>query len=243
MTSGDDLQAIEEDFARFLGSIRIKLAGDAASEAREASEEEKTALLEQLMRKIDEAASVNREREKELEKAASAARAREPVADVEVRFDKAVATAGLEDKRDVLRQIVLSTVSLTEIDVAEAYKTWLSSIGGGPDLPEGMDWPRDASGLYLNFWLRSISPTCRSVPKPCLRQDCSPFSPARITAIGVSNTRRPPPRCLPMPCRTVHWTPRNLHLEWWSGIQTGNNSWRTGAEWTDFRPRPTKKDA
>ncbi|HLP69389.1 MAG TPA: DUF1963 domain-containing protein [Rhizobium sp.] len=151
MTSGADLQAIEADFARLLTSIRIKLAGGAASKAREAAEEKKTALLEQLKKKMDEAAAVNREREKELEKAASAARAREPVADVEVRFDKAVAEAGLKGKQDVLRQLVMPTVSLTEIDEAEAGKIGLSRIGGGPDLPEGMDWPRNASGFYLNF--------------------------------------------------------------------------------------------
>ncbi|MHC1548778.1 DUF1963 domain-containing protein [Phyllobacterium sp. K27] len=151
MTSGADFPAVEADFTRLLGSIRIKLAGVAASKAREVGEDQKTALLEQMKKKIDEAAAGNREREREREKAARSARAREPVADVEVRFDKAVAASGLQDKRDVLRQIVLPTVSLTELDVVEADKTGLSRIGGGPDLPEKMDWPRDASGFYLNF--------------------------------------------------------------------------------------------
>ncbi|MBB5863278.1 DUF1963 domain-containing protein [Xanthomonas sp. 3058] len=151
MTSDADLAAIEADFERLLGSIQVKLDGAAASGARMAGDEQKDAVLSQVKKALDAAAVVQLERENALAKATGDARARAPVADIETRFEKAVAMLGLDDKRELLRQIVVPTVSLTEIDVADKNAIGLSRIGGGPDLPEGMDWPRDASGFHLNF--------------------------------------------------------------------------------------------
>ncbi|CAM4199228.1 DUF1963 domain-containing protein [Bordetella tumbae] len=151
MASDIDLPLIETDFIRLLGSIQIKLTGDAANTARETAELEKAAMFDRMKKNMDELSAINRTQQKAFEQAAKAARAKAPVADIEMRFDKAVAAAGLTDKRDALRQIVMPTLSLTEVDVAVPGETGRSRIGGGPDLPANMDWPRDASGFYLNF--------------------------------------------------------------------------------------------
>src|SRR5690606_34525368 len=78
MASGDDLAMIETDFARLLGSIRIKAAGEADTNA----------LLQQLSRRMEE----ERARREEQDEAEKAARATAPVEDVETRFDKAMAS-------------------------------------------------------------------------------------------------------------------------------------------------------
>jgi len=151
MASGADLREIEADFARMLDSIQVRLAGEAAGKARETGGKEQAAMLARLKKKIDEAAVAYGKREQALEDAARAARARAPAPDVEARFDEAVAAAGLRDKREILRKIMLPAVGLTEAGPAAAGKIGASRIGGGPDLPRDMAWPRDASGFYLNF--------------------------------------------------------------------------------------------
>ncbi|MCC4621554.1 DUF1963 domain-containing protein [Xanthomonas cassavae CFBP 4642] len=73
------------------------------------------------------------------------------MADVQTRFDAAIATLGLDGKREILRRIVAPSVSLTELGVADSDMIGISRVGGAPDLAEGQGWPRDASGFYLNF--------------------------------------------------------------------------------------------
>lgn len=147
MASADDLLTIEADFTRLLNSISIKLGGDAAKKSRESDEANMDALIQQLRAKMEQESAGREERER----AAKAAQVKAPVEDIETRFDKAIASAGLTGKRDVLRKIAVPTLSLTEISEAGAGQTGVSRVGGGPDLPEGIDWPRDDSGFYLNF--------------------------------------------------------------------------------------------
>ncbi|MGH7006289.1 MAG: DUF1963 domain-containing protein, partial [Alphaproteobacteria bacterium] len=128
------------DFARLLGSLRVKVAGGAASKAREGNEAETEALIGRLRAKMERAGHE-----------ATPARVEAPVENIEVRFDKAIASAGLADKRDVLRRIAMPTLSLTEMGEAEAGRPGVSRVGGGPDLPEDGEWPRDDSGFHLNF--------------------------------------------------------------------------------------------
>lgn len=143
MAGDGDLPVIEQDFVRMLGSIHVELMGDAAQKAHEAGEEDMKGLFERLRRKMEQAGA-NQE-------AARTAGAAVSVEDVETRFDRAVASVGLDDKRDILRKIAMPTLSLTESGEAEDGALGISRIGGGPDLPEGMDWPRDLSGFHLNF--------------------------------------------------------------------------------------------
>lgn len=151
MTSADDLAVITADFERLLGSISIKLAGEAAQQSQDAADQQTTAQLEKLKKTIDAAAETHRKQEEEREEVQKFARPKAHSADIEARFNQVLAAVGLEDKRGTLREIVMPTLSLTENNVAPSGKTGLSRIGGGPDLAQGMDWPRDESGFYLNF--------------------------------------------------------------------------------------------
>ncbi|MCD0257590.1 DUF1963 domain-containing protein [Xanthomonas melonis] len=151
MTSEADLAAIEADFMRVLGSLQVKLQGDAASQERTASDAEQAAVLSEIRDAMDRAAEAQSTREQALARTIDATSPHTSVADVQTRFDAAIAMHGLDGKREILRQIVVPSVSLTERDVAETDVVGISRIGGGPDLAQGQDWPRDASGLYLNF--------------------------------------------------------------------------------------------
>ncbi|PPU60761.1 hypothetical protein XcodCFBP4690_16910 [Xanthomonas codiaei] len=151
MTSEVDRAAVEADFLRLLGSIQVKLEGIAAGKEQLASDAEQAAALSQIKHAMDTAAQAQQAREKAVARAADATRLHAPVADVQARFDAVVTMLGLDDKREFLRQIVLPAVSLTELGVADANSIGISRVGGGPDLAAGQDWPRDASGFYLNF--------------------------------------------------------------------------------------------
>ncbi|WP_228330697.1 DUF1963 domain-containing protein [Xanthomonas campestris] len=151
MTSESDRAAIEADFLRLLGSIQVKLEGAAASQEQAASDAEQAAVLSGIKHAIDTAAQAQQAREKAVTRAADATRLHAPVADVQTRFDAAIAMLGLDGKREILHGIVLPSVSLTERGIAQTNRIGISRIGGGPDLAAGQDWPRDASGLYLNF--------------------------------------------------------------------------------------------
>ncbi len=151
MASGPDLKDIEADFERLLGSLRLKLDGEAAKSAQIAAQAEMTAVFEGLKENIDRVSAMSIQQSQEERHTERAMAAAAPVADIEERFDAAVADAGLQDKRDGLRKIVLPTVAMIERDAADPTMTGLSRVGGGPDLPAEADWPRDESGLYLNF--------------------------------------------------------------------------------------------
>lgn len=70
--------------------------------------------------------------------------------DLEARFSQALEAAGFGDKHEALRAAVKPSVALAEKGSATG-STGTSRVGGGPDLPEGIEWPRDASGFHLNF--------------------------------------------------------------------------------------------
>lgn len=151
MASGPDLAAIEADFIRLLGSVRIKLEGDAAEAAMAAAEAEKSAVLEKLKGDMERASEIRNKQAEEERSIERAAKAKAPLADIEERFDMAVAEAGHEDKRDALRRIAMPTVAMIELDIADTSITGQSRVGGGPDLPVELEWPRDDDGLHLNF--------------------------------------------------------------------------------------------
>jgi hypothetical protein len=151
MVSEPELAEIETDFVRLLGSIRLKLEGNAANEARAAAEAERAAVLDKLKDNMERVSAIRIQQSQEERRVEQAAAAKAPVADIEERFNAAVARTRLEDKRDALRLIVMPTVSMIESDVAGANIVGLSRIGGGPDLPADMDWPRNDNGFHLNF--------------------------------------------------------------------------------------------
>ncbi|NTE86597.1 DUF1963 domain-containing protein [Agrobacterium rubi] len=151
MVSAPELIEIEADFERLLGSIRLKLEGNAANEARAVGEAERAAVLERLMDNMERVSAIRIQQSQEERRIENAAAAKAPVASIEERFDEAVADAGLEDKRDALRLIVMPTVAMVECDAADGNVSGQSRIGGGPDLPADMDWPRNDNGFHLNY--------------------------------------------------------------------------------------------
>lgn len=151
MASKPDLAEIERDFTRLLGSIRAKLEGAAAEMAKAAADAEKSAVLEQLKDNMERVSATRIAQSEEERRVERLTNAQAPLADIEQRFDDAVAEAGLEDKRDALRRIVMPTVSMTELDIADPTLVGLSRIGGGPDLAVGQEWPRNDNGFHLNF--------------------------------------------------------------------------------------------
>lgn len=72
-------------------------------------------------------------------------------AGIEAKFNSALAAAGLTDKAAALRAVAGPAVSLTEQAGADAARPGASRVGGGPDLPGGMEWPRNDNGFHLNF--------------------------------------------------------------------------------------------
>ncbi|UHS61718.1 DUF1963 domain-containing protein [Agrobacterium vaccinii] len=151
MVSAPDLIEIEADFERLLGSIRLTLEGNAANEARAAAEAETVVVLERLKDDMERVSAIRIEQSHEERRVEKAAAAKAPVASIEERFNDAVVDAGFEDKRDALRLIVMPTVAMVERDAADCKIAGLSRIGGGPDLPADVDWPRDDNGLHLNY--------------------------------------------------------------------------------------------
>lgn len=151
MVSEPELAQIETDFERVLESIRLKLEGNAANGARAVAEAEQAAVLERLKDNMERVSAIRIQQSQEERRVEKAAAAKAPVVSIEERFNDAVADAGLEDKRDALRLIVLPTVAMVERDAADGNVTGLSRIGGSPDLPANVDWPRDDNGLHLNY--------------------------------------------------------------------------------------------
>ncbi|WP_416409265.1 DUF1963 domain-containing protein [Agrobacterium rosae] len=151
MVSAPELVEIENDFERLLGSIRLKLEGNAVNGARAVAESERAAVLERLKDNMERVSAIRIQQNHEERRFENAAAAKAPVSSIEERFNEAVTDAGLQEKRDALRQIVMPTVAMVECDTADANIAGLSRIGGGPDLPTDVDWPRDDNGLHLNY--------------------------------------------------------------------------------------------
>ncbi|MBB6024934.1 hypothetical protein HNR77_006080 [Paenibacillus sp. JGP012] len=71
--------------------------------------------------------------------------------DVQERFELALSHTGLQEHADTLRAIAHAGFTLVEAGTAPANLLGATRIGGGPDLPEGVDWPRNHEGLHYNF--------------------------------------------------------------------------------------------
>lgn len=151
MASAPELVEIETDFERLLGSIRLKLEGNEVNEARAVAEAERAAVFERLKDNMERVSAIRIQQSHEERRIENAAAAKAPVASIEERFNEAITDAGLQDKRDALRQIIMPTVAMVECDAADGNIAGLSRIGGGPDLPADVDWPRDDNGLHLNY--------------------------------------------------------------------------------------------
>ncbi|MBY0203044.1 DUF1963 domain-containing protein [Paenibacillus cucumis (ex Kampfer et al. 2016)] len=70
---------------------------------------------------------------------------------VEELFQHALTQTGLQKHSDELRAIAQSAFTLIEAGSAPAELCAITRIGGGPDLPEGVAWPRNEDGLHYNF--------------------------------------------------------------------------------------------
>lgn len=151
MVSEPELAEIETDFKRLLESLHLKLKGNAANEVRAAAEAETAAVVEKLKDSMEKVSAIRIQQSQEERRLKNAAAVMAPVAGIEERFNAAVADAGLQDKREALRLIVMPTVAMVESNAADPEITGLSRIGGGPDLPADTDWPRDDNGLHLNY--------------------------------------------------------------------------------------------
>ncbi|MCF1505548.1 DUF1963 domain-containing protein [Afifella sp. H1R] len=146
MCDGQDLPAVESEFLRVLQSMRLKVEGESAHAARAEARAEMDDLLTRAMERSR--AAVQRQTARP---AGPGEKPAPPVRDVETRFDEAVQSAGLGDRREALRRIALPTLVLTEAGESNGEGLGQSRVGGGPDLAEASAWPRDRSGFHLNF--------------------------------------------------------------------------------------------
>ena len=147
MCTKKDLKRIEAALEATLASIEILAQGEAAIAARNAGDDDIAALVTAARKRMDEVSAANQAAEAERRRTAPP----EPVADIETRFKAALKEAGLSRKAKALRKLASPSLSLTELRQDDESEHGRSRIGGGPDLPEGTEWPRDASGLHYNF--------------------------------------------------------------------------------------------
>ncbi|PYE48420.1 uncharacterized protein DUF1963 [Paenibacillus barcinonensis] len=70
---------------------------------------------------------------------------------VQERFQLALTHTRLQEHEDTLHTIAYAGFALIEAGPVPASLQPATRIGGGPDLPEGVDWPRNHSGLHYNF--------------------------------------------------------------------------------------------
>ena len=157
-----DLPRVQAELDMVLQSIDVKFTGEQAAEIRAKARDEMTAIYARMA----EQARVNLDRVDIAEPVA--ARVAPPVKDVEDTFDRAVAFAGVTDKREALRRIAMPTLTLIEAGESDRALLGRSRVGGGPDLPKGVEWPRDRSGFHLNFLaqieLADLPDRCEDLP-------------------------------------------------------------------------------
>lgn len=136
MCSDDDLAMVEAALEQALASvIWLKADADAARAASQALFDATLAAA----RKAMDAIAVTPEDET----------ADQAQGDEEENFTAVLAEHDLADRRAELR--ALATPAIILMESANAMPVGGSRIGGGPDLPLGMAWPRDPSGFHLNF--------------------------------------------------------------------------------------------
>ena len=133
---------VEAAFLTMLASLDFRITKDGAAQALAKGDAALSAAVGKAGAAMDEAA------EEAARLAAEAAWADVP--DVETRFAAAIAASGQEENRDALRALARPCVDLFEAGAPEPDAIGQSRIGGDPDLAEGLDWPRDGSGLHLN---------------------------------------------------------------------------------------------
>ncbi|GLK55633.1 hypothetical protein JOD31_000552 [Methylopila capsulata] len=147
MCTNDDLPEVAAAFLRMLESFVVTATGTAATAARQAGDEEVDAMLQAAMARLDAAAkAVSAEA-----KASTDAGVAPPAADVETRFAAALRSAGLAALHGRVRPLATPALLLIEDGPDDPGATGLTRVGGGPDLAEDAIWPRDESGLHLNF--------------------------------------------------------------------------------------------
>ncbi|MBP0614118.1 DUF1963 domain-containing protein [Jiella mangrovi] len=162
MAGDQDLPLVQAELDRALHSITVKVTGERAVEVRAKARDEMNAVYARMA----EQARADRER---IDAGGSVtAKVAPPAKDVEATFDTAVAFAGVTDKREALRRIAMPTLTLIEAGRSDPDLVGRSRVGGGPDLPEGAEWPRDASGFHLNFLaqidLTDLPDLCEDLP-------------------------------------------------------------------------------
>lgn len=62
-----------------------------------------------------------------------------------------LAEIGLTDRLEALASFFAPTVLIREAGAENAVNVGVTKMGGGPDLPEGVDWPREPAGFHYNF--------------------------------------------------------------------------------------------
>lgn len=145
MADGQGLPSVQAEFERVLTSIRVKATGQQVSKARAKAESEVDGIFARMQ---ERAAALARERRAD---EPVVARVAPPVKDIEATFDAVAASAGVADRREALRRIALPALTLTEAGGSDLERLGQSRVGGGPDLPEGVECLRDRSGFHLNF--------------------------------------------------------------------------------------------
>ncbi|MFC3695283.1 DUF1963 domain-containing protein [Chenggangzhangella methanolivorans] len=134
---------VEAALLAMLGSLEFTVEAPGAAQALAEGDAALSALAGKAGAAMDKAA------EEAARLAAEAAWAEVP--DVEARFAAAIAACRQEPRRDALRALARPCVDLFEAGAPEPGAIGESRISGDPDLGEGIDWPRDSSGLHLNF--------------------------------------------------------------------------------------------
>ncbi len=171
----------------------------------------KAAMLEKLKVNMERMSAINEQQSREEHHTERAKRSGEPVASIEERFDEAVAEAGLQDKRDALRLIVMPTVAMVECDAADGDITGLSRIGGGPDLPADMDWPRNDNGFHLNYLAQINLADLPDRPEELPESGLISYLRERTTRTGASSTCQRMQLSGPIRCRKTRWTRPSRH--------------------------------
>lgn len=152
MCAAAELEAVGEAFLRMLASIEVRLTGEAASEARQRSDAMLDQTLDAAMEQMERAAAmmdaVNGECSGADESNNGPAAS---VFDAKQQWQSVLESEGLAEHGDSLLGLVRPMLVLTEAGEDRTLAAGLTRIGGGPDLPTEVEWPRNESGLYYNF--------------------------------------------------------------------------------------------
>ncbi|MFD1701773.1 DUF1963 domain-containing protein [Methylopila henanensis] len=147
MCAKADHPEVSAAFFQMLDSVTFLAAGAEAEAARDAGAAEADALLAFARERMEDAATAAAARTA----AADEAGVTGPVADAETRFRDALKAGGFARLRTRLRPLAAPGLLLVETADHGEPALGRTRVGGGPDLPDEAPWPRDASGLHLNF--------------------------------------------------------------------------------------------